>query len=582
MSDQNIDSIKQVGDLPAKGYSLNLKDGKYKCHESLFGKIAVWALPKDPLASDKSPLNVWIVMVNGFKVSAEYGNFSKLLRNANISVANRVSAPSNLIEAIYESRNIADDEESRRNKDEDNEFITYFNDLVKRALALDASDIHIEKRDNIARIRFRVNGELVTVDELSPNRATRLNSVIYGTLSEVGTAGIQPDPKKYQSSSVAITVGGQKIKLRYQSLVAYAFSGGQDVVMRVLKIDSDQTTNKTIDLELLGYSADHVKTLINIIKRPVGALIVSGTTGSGKSTTLQQLIMYVNQLRNFKIKIYSIEDPPEYFIPGITQLPVLTDNSGESDVNPFYVPLKATMRADPDLIMIGEIRDAFTADGLKKETQSGHQIMSTVHTGSALGIPERLEDFKISLSVMGSNEFLSGMVYQKLVPQLCDKCSRSLKDEFNSSTADDSIIGMAQRLTAIGVDFDTDNIRLRNEAGCEHCRLGISKRTVCAEVIEPDYTLYKCFREGKKIEAYIYWRSLSDGDLRSDKSRGKTAMEHAIYKMIKGIVSPSDVEFLFGPVDSYNRFLEELKKDQEKQANKSLLGMDFLNGVATD
>jgi type II secretory ATPase GspE/PulE/Tfp pilus assembly ATPase PilB-like protein len=582
MNEQPILNITQISDLPEAGYSLDLKEGRYAAPEALYGKIALWALNENTVGEKIGNINVWLVTEENFKITAEYGNYIKQMKAKNIAIVNRAKARAHIIEVIYASSEQLNEEKKSKRSDEDNEFINYFNELIKRAIDANASDIHIEKRDNNARIRFRINGELENADQVSPAMATKLNSVIYGTLADKGTTGIQADPKKFQTASISMTVGKQRIKLRYQSLPAYTYLGGQDVVMRLLKVDVNQTVNKAVDLELLGYSKDQVKTLVSIIKRPVGALVISGTTGSGKSTTLQQLIMYVNRVRNYRIKIYSIEDPPEYFIPGITQLPVQTDESKEEGSSPFYTPLKATMRGDPDLIMIGEVRDDFTADGLKKETQSGHQIMTTTHTGSGLGIIDRLEDFKIDRSAMGSNDFLTGLVYQKLVPQLCPKCSYTFKELFIKSDADETIMDMAGRLKKIGVNIDEDNIRVRNEKGCQgtdkhpQCRNGIIKRTVCAEVIDPDYTLYKFFREGKKIEAYMYWRSLSDGNLKSERSRGKTAMEHAIYKMFNGEVSPFHIEDLFGPIDEHNRLMEELKKDKEREKHPEL---SFLNEI---
>ena len=224
------------------------------------------------------------------------------------------------------------------------------------------------------------------------------------------------------------------------------------------------------------------------------------------------------------------------------------------------------MRGDPDILMIGEIRDHFTGDGLKKATQSGHQVMTTVHASSALGTVERLADFGITPSVMGSPEFINGLIYQKLMPLLCQNCALSFSEVVSSSHAVTADLELASRLESVA-NLEQDQIKIRNPKGCEKCKeMGVVGRTVCAEVISPDFTMLRLFRQQASIEAKAYWRSLSDMDPNSDNMTGKPVLEHALHKMRKGLVSPHDVEDLLGPVDGAKRALEEMQKDQASMA----------------
>ena len=390
-----------------------------------------------------------------------------------------------------------------------------------------------------------------------------LCTVIYNVLAENKDVSFMPS--EYQSAAVNTRIQSQEVKLRYQSLPAYP--DGFDVVLRVLPLsDEDEGTP---DLSLLGYSPSQVQDMMKIVAKPVGALIIAGTTGSGKSTTLKNLLMLVNESRGYRCKIYTIEDPPEYRIPRVSQIPVVRRrNEDYSKKSPFEDPLVATMRGDPDILMIGEIRDMFTGDGMKKATQSGHQVLTTLHASSALGCTERLADFGITPSVMGSPEFINGLVYQKLLPLICPACSISFSERINSSSATASEIALADRLRRV-VAMDEHDVRIRNPKGCEKCKgLGVVGRTVCAEVIAPDFTMLRHFRQSASIEAKIYWRSLSDRDPKSDNMTGNPAIEHALLKMRRGLVSPYDIEDQLGPVDSAEKELEEMARDSAMEESE--------------
>jgi general secretion pathway protein E len=549
--------IRNYPDVPKAGAILSAEEAE-KFGIGLREKDKVALFVKGKNEENKSIL--WIMSTDDFKGSLAYHGILKKVESSrafHIEHTAIIEAP--LLKALYENQGPDGTEVAG-----DNELIVHFEKMVGIAIREKVSDIHIEKRPRGSKVRMRKHGQLLDHEGLAASYATKLCSVIYNVLAE--NKDLQFSEEDYQAAAVNRTISGEEVKLRYQSLPVYP--DGFDVVLRVLPIGTDE--EDFVSLQELGYSDSQVRQLLEIVSRPVGALIIAGTTGSGKSTTLKNLLMFVNAARGYKSKIYTIEDPPEYKIPRVSQIPVVRRKKDEEkykDKSPFQDPLTATMRGDPDVLMIGEVRDHFTADGLKKATQSGHQVMSTVHAASGLGIVERLADFDISPSVMGSPEFLTGLIYQKLVPILCPVCAESFKDVIASATVSARDLELAQRLSKVA-DIDTDNIRVRgrNSKDCTNCKgMGIVGRTVCAEVIAPDFQLLRYFREQDQVGAYKYWRGLASADKESSDMTGRTAAEHAIWKMRNGMVCPHDVEELFGQVDMGKRMLEQSRRDEEAQ-----------------
>lgn len=553
MSDANRDdknvTISSVTELPRGGHSVDLSQEKIKLAKETQEQIAVWALSRSTEVIGGIP--VWLIVTDGFETNIKFHHYRRLIIKAGYKVEKTVTADKSLVRAVQDAQDGEVDSISQRNNITD-----FYEEMVGTAMRERVSDIHIERRKGTAAVRMRKHGQLMNYKEISTKFCLDLCTVIYNVLAESKDVSFMPS--EYQAAAVNTRIQGEEVKLRYQSLPVYP--DGFDVVLRVLPLGQDD--EGTPDISVLGYSPSQVRDMMKIVAKPVGALIIAGTTGSGKSTTLKNLLMLVNESRGYRCKIYTIEDPPEYKIPRVSQIPVVRRrNEDYSKKSPFQDPLVATMRGDPDILMIGEIRDSFTGDGLKKATQSGHQVMTTVHASSALGVVERLEDFGITPSVMGSPEFINGLIYQKLLPLLCS-CALDFNEIIESSNALNPDLELAERLKSVA-DLSKDKIRLRNPQGCEKCKeMGVIGRTVCAEVIAPDFTMLRLFRQQAAIEAKAYWRSLSDKDPHSDNMTGKPVLEHALHKMRKGLVSPYDVEDLLGPVDGALRSLEEMERDR--------------------
>lgn len=467
-------------------------------------------------------------------------------------VINKGLITPNVLNTVYDKRLNADTQKA--NKD-DSVVVGYFEIILLYALMERVSDIHIEVRNNGCAIRMRRDGEMMeyippTGNRLTYTEAYNLGSVIYNVLAN--TKEVTFDPRECQQAAVNYTISDQELKLRYQSVPAYP--DGFDIILRVLPVGRSEDF---VPLQKLGYTEQQVKELDDISSRPFGSLIIAGVTGSGKSTTLKNLIMYVNVTTGYKLKIYSIEDPPEYTIARITQIPVVIPKGFDPQIHesPFAKPIKACMRGDPDIIMIGEVRDKITGDLTKKAIQSGHQVFTTVHATSALGIIDRFIDFGLTRSVLGSPDFLTGLVYQKLMPLVCPHCSSDLKKLINDPTekeyATEEDKAIYHRISEIvGLKINNVQLRKRSKLGCEKCKYqGIQGRSVCAEVIKLDLNMIHLIETQETLKLMQYWRNLSDGDYLSENMKGKTCMEHAFQKVLTGLVCPYDLEGSFKPIN---------------------------------
>ena len=310
---------------------------------------------------------------------------------------------------INEKVNIKEFTDNRKNNILSNNVITYVNEIIKAGLAEHASDIHI-KFDLLEgmEIKYRIDGYLAESQKLyeAVNKKLlekNITEIIarIKILSEMNVA----EKRKPQDGSFSFLLSSNK---RYDIRAAYMPTiGGESIVLRIL-----ENYLENINLETLGFSSQSVKMLNEIMARKYGLVLVSGPTGSGKSTTLKSLIELVNDGRK---KIITVEDPVESKIDGTVQIQV---NQGIGVTFPEV--LKATLRNDPDIIVISEIRDEITAEIAVRAALTGHLVISTIHTNDAVSTLIRLVDMGIPKYLILDS--LIGVIGQRLVGKICQKC----------------------------------------------------------------------------------------------------------------------------------------------------------------
>ena len=289
--------------------------------------------------------------------------------------------------------------ERLRRMAEDAPVIRLVNRLVEEAVRTRASDIHVERQERHVRLRYRVDGVLLTRGTLPAHAHAQVISRIK-IMANMDIA----ERRLPQDGSFQTRVDGRAIDVRVSTIPSFY---GEKAVLRLL-----DKSAPIYDLDKLGLSAQNYEVLRRIIQRPQGIFLLTGPTGSGKTTTLYAIL---NQLNNEKVNVLTVEDPVEYQIAGITQMQVNV-RAGVT----FASSLRHFLRQDPDIIMVGEVRDQETAQIAIQAALTGHLVLSTLHTNDAPGAITRLLDMGIEPYLVASA--LEGVAAQRLVRVLCPKC----------------------------------------------------------------------------------------------------------------------------------------------------------------
>lgn len=335
-------------------------------------------------------------------------------------------------------------------KQDDAPIIRLLNALLSEAIKETASDVHIETFENRVMVRFRVDGVLREV--LEPQRI--LAPLIVSRIKVMAKLDIA-EKRLPQDGRITLRIGGHAVDVRVSTMPT---SHGERVVLRLLDKQSAR-----LDLARLGMAPNTLALMQRIIAIPHGILLVTGPTGSGKTTTLYAALTTLNhQSRN----ILTVEDPIEYDLPGIGQTQV------NHKVNmTFAKGLRAILRQDPDIVMVGEIRDLDTAQIAIQASLTGHLVLSTLHTNSAIGAITRLGDMGIEPFLLASS--LIGVLAQRLIRLLCTQCKKPIA----ASTSECEILGVKQA-------------KIYQATGCVDCKnTGYNGRSGVYELIAIDDNL---------------------------------------------------------------------------------------------
>lgn len=395
-------------------------------------------------------------------LEASYQRDSSEAQQIMQDIGNEVNLAS-LAEDIPETEDLLDNED-------DAPIIKLINAMLGEAIKLGASDIHVETFEKALVVRFRVDGILREV--LRPNR--KLSSLLVSRIKVMAKLDIA-EKRVPQDGRISLKIAGRAVDVRVSTMPS---SHGERVVLRLL----DKNTSH-LNLADLGMTPAIQQQFSKLILKPHGILLVTGPTGSGKSTTLYAGLTEINTKdRN----ILTVEDPIEYELEGI----------GQTQVNPkvnmtFARGLRAILRQDPDVVMVGEIRDLETAQIAVQASLTGHLVMSTLHTNTAAGAITRLEDMGIEPFLLSSS--LLGVLAQRLVRTLCPHC----KEAHSPDKEERKLLGVEKK----------DEAMIYRAKGCEHCNFtGYRGRTGIHELLVIDDHSREMIhnREGEQsIEKYV-------------------------------------------------------------------------------
>ena len=363
-------------------------------------------------------------------------------------------------ESLNDEDSLSDLEEERlREMASEAPTVNLLNSLITKALRMKASDMHVEPKANRYRVRFRIDGVLHDIDLLPK----RLELPVISRLKILSGMDIA-EKRRPQDGKIEMRIANINLDIRVSSLPV---NHGESMVLRFLRKDTLQ-----YDLATLGIASDVQKLIQQDLTKTSGVVLLTGPTGSGKTTTLYS---FLNSLNNDDVKIVTLEDPVEYQLPGLNQVQVRPEIGFD-----FSAGLRSVVRQDPDIIMVGEIRDRVTCQIAMQAALTGHLVFSTVHTNDAPSAYTRLLDLGVEEFLLDAA--LVSIIAQRLVRKLCEKCSVPVSDA--SKLIDQyKLEGLAERAGVQDID-------LRCPVGCEHCGgSGFSGRVAVIQYLRCDESI---------------------------------------------------------------------------------------------
>lgn len=384
--------------------------------------------------------------------------------------------------------------------------------IVRHAVEGGASDIHIEPMEKETRVRYRVDGVLHTSLLLPIN----IHPAIVARIKVLSNLKID-ETRLPQDGRFKINFEGHDVEFRVSTL---PLLNKEKIVMRIL-----DTSRGTLTLDYLGFSDRNKDVVLRNLKDPHGLVLVTGPTGSGKSTTLYSMLSILNKEQ---VNIVTLEDPVEYNIPGV----------GQAQVRPevgltFATGLRSILRQDPDVIMVGEVRDKETAELAVHAALTGHMVLSTLHTNDAFGAIPRMIDMGIEPFLISSS--LNVVAAQRLVRRICDHCKQQTT---LPKLQEEDIFQELSKIPAKSMPSDinlTRPLKLSKGKGCAHCEdTGYKGRIAIIEVLEMTEQMKKIISDGQINNAALVKEELKRQGLLNMKEDG-------IIKALRGFTTFEEI-----------------------------------------
>jgi len=389
-----------------------------------------------------------IRMMTGLNTKLVLATPSNIMRNI-IKYYSKREELETLIPTLLKERDL----KIIRNEElDDSPIIKLINKILEIAVLLDASDVHFDPQENNLRVRYRIDGALSTHSVLPK----RLQNLIESRIKIMSNLDIT-EKRLPQDGRIKLHIADNNVDIRVSTLPTFY---GEKIVLRILK-----TGDLISNINNLGFSKRNTELYRNLISNSYGICLVTGPTGSGKTTTLYSGL---SELNNDDVNIITVEDPVEIELEGINQVQV-NDKVGLT----FGSGLRSILRQDPDIVMVGEIRDLETADIAIKASLTGHLVFSTIHTNDAMSTIFRLYDMDVKPYLISAA--IKGIMAQRLVRTLCPHCSYD--DQLNKIEN--------EVFSRYKISVKT----VKRSRGCSKCNNGFSGRTVIVEILEIDEKL---------------------------------------------------------------------------------------------
>lgn len=418
-----------------------------------------------------------------------------LLMNQGYEMEIYVTLYTSIMKQISNIRTVETDYVNKEEKDT----TKLVDNIIMTAIEKRASDIHFEPMEDKIRVRFRIDGRLITITELPKNR----QDTIIGRLKSISN---MHQEIVYDQDGSINTYEGYSIRVSSQKNV-----NGEKFVLRLLKKNADKKS-----LFELGFFKDQ-ELVEKAFDRKNSMVVIGAPTGEGKSTTLYSAIELLNKP---EINIISIENPVERRIPGINQVEIAPNIT-------FASALRTVLRQDPDIILVGEIRDEETAKIAIEAGQTGHLVLSTIHTIDAIETVTRIRKMQISNYDVSST--IATTISQRLVRRLCDKC----KKEHVFTEEEKKFIEKVEKNT--GVKFDLDNAKIYEPVGCKYCNdIGYYERIAVFEVLCLDDYLKDMISEGKS--------SIDIREYAINNTKYKPLVVDGVNKVLEGITTIDELK----------------------------------------
>lgn len=403
-----------------------------------------------------------------------------------------------------------------REFDYDNQAVVdIVNEIITDAVNKNASDIHFDPTPTILKVRIRIDGELmdytIVPEIVKKNLTTRVKIISGMNITE---------SRMPQDGAIKGEFGGKDVDMRVSSL---PLVNGEKIVIRILDYSMSLQ-----GIETLGLSEYNLQKVLKMIAVPNGIILTTGATGSGKSTTNYSILKKLNTPDK---NIITVEDPVEMQIDGLNQVQVMTEIGLD-----FAEVLRSILRQDPDIIMIGEIRDDETARIAVRASITGHLVLSTIHTNNSLNTIERLTDMDVERYLLGTA--LTGIISQRLAKRLCPKCRGS-----RPATEYEKIVIKK----ALGLDVQG----LYTPVGCSECLNGYRGRIAIQEVLDITTEIKDAITNGtpkEELRKLVY-----------DDGKTKTLLQDGLQKVVNGLTSFEEIVRIIDIEEDFGEGDEEIK-----------------------